>query len=156
MASFVDNTAAGDIVDGTIDIDTDTLKIILIGTATVYTPDRDNDFVDESGANDPIDAELTGVSGYTRGFGNSGRKTASIGVEVDKANDRAEVDVVDLTWTALGTGDTIAYAILIKEITNDAASPLITLWDVTDTPTNGSDVTLDFDAVEGAIRLTTV
>lgn len=156
MPSFVYNTAAKEIADGTIDLDTDTLKVMLIGTGTAYTPDRDDDFVDEGGANDPIDAELNGVSGYTRGFGNAGRKTASVTVEVDKANDRAEVDIADLTWTALGTGDTIAAAILIKEGTDDTDTKLIAYFDVTDTPTNGGDITLDFDAAEGAIRLSTV
>ena len=151
--AFVYNTAANLIANGTIDLDTTAFKVMLV--TSTYIANRDNDFVAAGGASDPDDAEIV-VSGYTGGFGGSGRKAAVITTAVDKTNDRAEVYIVDLTWTALGAGATIAAAILIQEITNDAASRLIAYFDVTATATNGGDITLDFDAAEGAIRLTTV
>jgi len=154
MASFVYNTAAKELLDE-IYFNTDVLKIMLVTSS--YVANRDDDVVDAGGANDAIDHELNGVSGYTRGWGGAGRKTAVLTHEVDKTNDRAEIDIADLTWTALGTGATIAAAILIKEGgANDTTSRLIAYFDITDTPTNGGDITLDFDAVEGAIRLSTV
>ncbi len=61
-------------------------------------------------------------------------------------NERAEFDTADPVWTALRTGETIAGAIIIKEITNDLASVLIAYLYLTDTPTNGSDVTLNINA----------
>jgi len=154
MASFVYNTAAKEIADATIDLDTNTLKVMLV-TAS-YVADRDNDVVDAGGANDAVDHEIN-VTGYTRGWGGSGRKTAVVTVGVDKTNDRGEVFIADLTWTALGAGATIAAAILIKEgVANDTTSRLIAYFDLADTATNGGDITLDFDAAEGAIRLSTV
>jgi len=153
MASFVYNTGAKELLDE-IDFNTDVLKIMLVTSS--YVANRDDDVVDAGGANDPVDHEIA-VSGYTGGWGGSGRKTATLTHEVDKPNDRAEIDIADLTWTALGTGATIAAAILIKEGgANDTTSRLIAYFDITDTPTNGGDITLDFDAVEGAIRLATV
>ena len=153
MASFVYNTGAKELLDE-IDFNTDVLKIMLVTSG--YVANRDDDVVDAGGANDPVDHEIA-VSGYTGGWGGSGRKTATLTHEVDKTNDRAEIDIADLTWTALGTGATIAAAILIKEGgANDTTSRLIAYFDITDTPTNGGDITLDFDAVEGAIRLSTV
>lgn len=151
--AFVYNRAAKEIIDRTLDI-TSGCKVMLVTSA--YVANRDHDFVDEGGANDPTDAEITATN-YTRGFGGAGRKAATVGFSEQDANDRAIITIGDLTWTALGgaVNDTIAAAILIKEITNDAASKLIAYFDLTSTPTNGSDFTLDFDATNGNIRFTT-
>jgi hypothetical protein len=133
---------------------TNTIKCMLVKSG--YVADRDNDVVDAGGANDPVDHELT-VGGYTPGYGGAGRKTlASKTIVVDKPNDRAEFDCADIAWTALLTGETIAAAILIKEgAVNDTTSRLIAYLDVADTPTNGSDVTLQINA-EGVIQFSTV
>lgn len=145
MASNVFNRAVKELADGTYTWLSSTIKAMLIGTATPYTPNVDHDFVDAGGANDPIDAELNGVSGYTRGFGNSGRKTlASKTITEVDGSDRAEFSSAGLTWTALGTGDTIAAILFIFETgANDTTSRLIAYGDVTDTPTNGGDVTIN-------------
>jgi hypothetical protein len=156
MASFVYNTGMSEVIDNTIDIDTDTLKVMLV-TAS-YVADQDDDVVDAGGANDAIDHEIN-VTGYTPGWGNSGRKTPSVAVVANKTDNRVDIGVQsDLTWTALGSGATIAAAILIKEGgANDTTSRLICYWDVTDTATNGGDITLDFTvaASGGNIRLST-
>ena len=153
MPSFVYNTAAKEIADGTLNLLVDTIKVMLVTSS--YVADRDNDVVDAGGANDPVDHEIN-VTGYTRGFGGAGRKTlASKTWTTDKPNDRAEFDAADVTWTALGSGTTIAAAILIKEITNDASSRLIAYVDVTDTATNGGDITIQWNA-EGILNLSTV
>jgi len=147
MASGFYNAALVDIGKAVIDLDTDTLKLGLTGTATTYTYNPDDVFLDAGGANDVTDAELTGVSGYTRGFGGAGRKTVTITGQANNTNNRADFAIADLTWTALGTGDTIDTAFLCKEITNDAGSKLIASFDLTNTPTNGGDITLDFLAL---------
>lgn len=152
MATFVYNLAAAEIARGNIDLLADTIKIMLVKSG--YVPDRDDDFIEEA-VDDANEHELT-VSGYTGGFGGAGRKTlGSKTITEDDANDRAEFDCADVTWTALATGETIVGAIIIKEITNDAASVLIAYLDLSDTPTNGSDVTLQINA-EGVIQFSTV
>lgn len=152
MANFIYNTAKKEIMDNTIDLDTDTLKIMLVTSS--YVANADDDVVDAAGANDPVDHELTGT-GYVAGWGNSGRKAlASVVASTDKVNDRAELDCADITWTAINAG-TAAAALLIKEGgANDTTSRLIAHIDsgfpVT---TNGGNITLNINA-EGLIHLT--
>jgi len=156
MASFVYNTAATEMWDGTVDLLNDTIKVMLVTSS--YTPDRDDDIVDAGGANDAVDHEIVATN-YTGGWTGAGRKTlASKTITVDKTNDRAEFDAADLTWTSIGgaANATIAAAIVIKEgVSDDTTSRLIAYLDITDTPTNGGNITLQFDA-EGIIQLSTV
>lgn len=125
----------------------DTLKVMLLGTSTPYTPNPDHRYVA-----DVVASELTGVTGYTGGFGGAGRKAlASRTLSADDANDRGAFDAADITWTALGTGGTVAFAILFKELTSDALSPLIACFDVADTPTNGGDLTIVWSSSPSAL-----
>ncbi len=152
MATFVYNRGATDIADGSIDLLTDVLKIMLVTSS--YVADRDDDFIEE-GVDDANEHEIS-VSGYVGGFGGAGRKTLGTKtVTEDDANDRVEFDVADITWTALGVGATIAAAIIVKEVTNDLASILVAYLDLADTPTNGSDVVLNINA-DGVIQFSTV
>lgn len=145
MASHFYTTGLKECLDGTIDLDTDTIKLMLV-TAS-YTPDKDDLVVDAGGANDPIDHEIA-VSGYTGGWGGSGRKTVTVTISANLTDDRVDIAISDQTWTALGAGATIAGAILIKEGgANDTTSRLLAYFDVTDTATNGGDITLDFNAI---------
>jgi hypothetical protein len=147
MASGVYTNGIESVLNGGIDLDTTSLKVMLV--ASSYTYDPDHDFVDDI-------TELSSVTNYTGGFNGAGRKAATVTITEQTANNRVVVILGDLTWTALGgaSNGTIGGAALIREITNDAASIPIAFFDVTDTPTNGSDVTLDFDATNGNIRFT--
>ncbi len=151
MATIVYNRAKKEIMDGTIDLLTDVLKIMLVNSG--YVANADHDFVDEAGANDPIDQELSGT-GYDPGFAGSGRKTLSgKAVSEDDANDRAEFDDTgDITWTGINAG-TAAAAILYKHLTSDAASVLIAYIDSGGFPvvTNGGDLTIQWNA-EGILQ----
>lgn len=148
MATFAYTTAGREIADGSLDLVVDTIKVMLVGTG--YTPNRDDTNLTAAAA-----AEIN-VTGYVPGFGGAGRKSlAGKAFATDLVNDRAEWTASNLTWTALGTGATIAGAVVCKEITNDAGSRAIAYLDLTDTPTNGSDITLTFDA-EGVIQWSTV
>lgn len=154
MSDFHYTEAAKQIYDQTLDMLVDTIKVGL--STSTHVPNRDNDFLDESGADDFVDGELSGT-GYTSGFGGSGRKTlGSKTIVVDKANDRAEFDAADVTWTAISAG-TAAQITLLKEITNDAASLTIANVDSGGFPivTNGGDLTIQWNA-EGIIQLSTV
>lgn len=152
MASGAYNRALKEILDRTLDI-TSGCKVMLVGSE--YTYDPDHDFVDMGGANDPTDAEIDATN-YTRGFNGAGRKAATLTFVEQDANNRAVIRIADLTWTALGgaLNDTVEAAILIKEGTADNDSKLIAYFDLPTTPTNGSDVTLDFDPTDGNIRFT--
>jgi hypothetical protein len=154
VASFVYNKAAQELADGTIDLLTDTIKAMLV--TSQYSPSRTDLVVDAGGANDALDAEIN-VSGYTKGWSQSGRKAlASKTVVVDQANNRAEFSAANLTWSSLGAGATIAAMVLVKEgVSSDTTSRLIAYLDVTDTPTNGGDIAFTFDA-EGVIQFSTV
>lgn len=152
MASGFYQQALCDIASGSIDLDSNTLKIMLVTTSYTYDPDHT---VVDNGANngtDPSFCELS-VSGYTGGFAGAGRKTATLTVaSVNNTDNRCDINIGDLTWTALAGGATIGGAILIKEITNDTSSRVIAYFDLTDTATNGGDITLDFPASGGSLR----
>lgn len=139
--SLTYNSARLKVWDRSIDVIADTLKVVLATSA--YTPDKDHEFVSSASA-----AELSGT-GYVGGFGGSGRKTlASKALAKDNTLDIAKLTAADLTWTAINAG-TIRYAIVIKEITNDAASLLIACIDINPTSgytTDGNDWKLAWPA----------
>ena len=90
MASFHYNTAANKVYDASLDMLVDVIKVGL--STSTHVPIRDDDFLDEVGADDFIDGELSGT-GYTAGFGGAGLLTlASKTIIVDKPNDRSEFD----------------------------------------------------------------
>ncbi len=158
MGNLVFNTAKLRMIAGStgeVDIIADTIKMAL--TMVDDDPDDpDIEFMgDFLGAGD---AEELVATGYALGFGGAGRKTlASKTVAVDQANDRAEFDFANITWTALdhATNDIVG-CVMLKEITNDAASPVLAKVDTaTGLPLslNGSDVTLTVDS-EGFLHWT--
>ncbi len=88
MASFVYNSAKVAMIDGTIDLDTDTINVLLV--TSPYTPNKDtHDFRDD------VTNEVVGT-GYTTG----GKALVSKTVTQDNTNDRAKFDADDLAWTA--------------------------------------------------------
>lgn len=156
MASGWTNKGLADILDGTIDLDTDTIKIMLVDDDFVF--DKDLELID-NGADDSSDPSFHELSAtnYTGGYGGAGRKTATITSQANDTDNRADAAIADLTWTALGgaSNDTIGGALVVKEISADTSSRVIAFFDLTDTPTNGSDITLDFNslAAGGNLRI---
>lgn len=148
MAAGAYSNGVENIINGTIDVDTSTLKVMLVDDG--YTYDPDHDFV-----NDISGQEITATS-YTAGFAGAGRKTASITITEQTASNRVVVIIGDLTWSPLGgaTNDVVQAGVLIREITNDAASIPIVFMDFTggNVTTNGSDFTLDMDGTNGNLR----
>lgn len=144
MASAWYNKGKAQVLNGGIDLLTDTIKVMLVDDTYVFA--ATHNFVSDVSAD-----ELSGT-GYTGGFAGAGRKTlASKTITEDDANGRAEFDAADVVWTGLSAG-TVGGAILIKEITNDAASLLIAFLDCVDTGSTGSDFTVQWDA-EGILQL---
>ncbi len=88
MASFVYNSAKVAMIDGTIDLDTDTINVLLVTSS--YTPNKDtHDFRDD------VTNEVVGT-GYTTG----GKALVNKTVTQDNTNDRAKFDADDLAWTS--------------------------------------------------------
>lgn len=147
MASGFYNVGARGILDGTIDLTNDTIKVMLVDDT--YTPDPDHDFVDDVSGD-----ELSGT-GYTSGFGSASRKTVSgKSFLTDNATDRAEFTGTVAAWTGLDAG-TVGYAIFIKEVTTDADSIPIFYLDLGPTASNGGDFTITADS-EGFAQASTV
>ena len=145
MASITTNYLRKQLLTAGIDIENDAgVKAMLLSTA--YTPNKDHDFVNDISAN-----ELSGT-GYTGGFGGSGRKALVNRVLVqDDTGDVAYLDCDDLTWSAINAG-TIGHIAIVKEITNDAASVIIAIIDVADVTTDGGNYTWQV-ATDGFVKL---
>lgn len=128
MASFVTNRGARDLSVATggtqIIWASDTIKARLV--ASSFTPDKDN----------------TSMTGYTA-IGTDqtlGSKTFT----EDTTNDRIVYDAADPTWTAVAAGSTVGWIAIFKFVSNDAGSTPIAILDITDTATNGGDITIVF------------
>ena len=138
MASNLYNPGLEKLLSNSIDYDTDTIKVILVNTSHTFT--KSHEFVSDIVAN-----EASGT-GYSR------KTLANKAQTLDTANDRVEFDADNPTYTALDAG-TIASAVIYKEVTTDADSPLIANIDFPDLVTNGSDVELQINS-EGLFFVT--
>jgi hypothetical protein len=140
MASLVYNVGSYQLQHRDVDYLADTIEIILV--KSTYTPNKDDTNSVYAAA------EISGVSGYTGGFGGAGRKVlASKTMTNDTANDRTVYDAADPSAWTLGAGDTIGGAIIGKKgSASDATAIPLFFLDLTDTPTNGAAITVQFDA----------
>jgi hypothetical protein len=144
MASHWTNGGLKRILDGTRNLSTATVKVMLLGTA--YVPNKDHEFVSDIVAN-----EISGT-GYVGGFGGSGRKAlANKTFTKDDALDEARFDADNPTWPGADFG-TVGYAALVIEDTNDASSPVLAILDCEDKLTSGGTLTLDFGAFALKLR----
>lgn len=140
MASLTYNEGSYGIQHRDVDYLADNIDVLLM--KSTYTPNKDDtQAVIAAG-------EISGVSGYTGGFGGAGRKAlASKTMTNDTTNDRTVYDAADPSAWTLGTGDTIGGALIIKRgSASDATATLLFFEDFTDVPTNGSTFTLPFSA----------
>jgi len=159
MADLVYNTGklrmwAG--AAGEVDVLTD--DIITIPLETDDEPDDpDIEFVgDLLGVGDAVEVTSTG---YTGGFGGSGRiSLASKTLTVDQANDRAEFDCANVVWSSISqaAAEVWTAVAIVRELTDDASSPLLAKTDsATGLPLtpNGSDITFTIDP-QGLLHVT--
>lgn len=129
-------------MNGAVDLDTDTLKLMLIKSGYSFDPDQTDVTT--------LAASECDATNYAGGFGGGGRKTVTVTSQQNNTNNEYDWAIADLTWTALGgaANNTLIGAALIKEITNDAGSLPIAYFEFGSSfTTNGSDVTLDFLAL---------
>jgi hypothetical protein len=113
MASFVYNEAKRKWFNGTLDLDTDDIRVRLLMTNTTYDTENDG---------------ITNISDFTTDDIHDGANYVdkALGTETvtkTDASDRADFSADNVTWTALGAGTrAVAGALVYKFITNDAAS----------------------------------
>lgn len=111
------------ILTGQFDPTNDTMKAMLLTSS--HTTDVDTqEFADDISAN-----EVSTSGSYTSGFGN--RIALTFSTNQDDANDEGELDLTDFTATTF-TGS-VLYVAYIKEITNDADSPIYGIEELSST-----------------------
>jgi len=109
MANAIYNSFKRDIMNGSIDLDTDTIKVALVTSS--YTPDIDahEDFAD-------VTNQVEGA-GYT-----AGGATLSVTVSVDDTDDEGVFDAADVTWSS---STITARGAVIYKSTGTAANDLL-------------------------------
>jgi len=139
MADAIYNSFKKNIMNGGIDLDTDTIKVALV-TAT-YTPNQDTheDFAD-------VTNEVTGT-GYTAGGAAIGSKT----VTADNTDNEGVFDGADVTWS---TATITARGAVIYLSTGVAANDLLVCYlDFgSDQSSSAADFTIAWNA-EGIVNL---
>lgn len=139
MASVIYNSFKRDIMNGSIDLDTDTIKVALVTSS--YVPDIDN-----HDKFDDITNEVTGA-GYTAG----GETLASKTVTVDNTDNEGVFDAADVTWA--NATITARGAVIYKSTGVASTSPLVCYIDfVTDKISSNGDFKITWDA-EGILNL---
>lgn len=133
MATVIYNSFKKKIMDGSIDLDTDTIKASLHTSS--YTPDADShDFFDD------VTSEVSSSGSYTAGAA-GGITLASKTVTQDNTDNEGVFDAADLSITTF-TG-TFRYVVLRKDTGTASTSALIAAIDY------GSDVS----AVNGTVSI---
>lgn len=149
MADLVYNKGLEEIAKALSDLDGSDLRVMLV--KSTYTPSKDHLFVDDGTVDDPASHEIS-VAGYSR------QALASKAVTRDDANDMAYLDADDPAFGSLVAGQTIGGMVLFRHTGVDTTAPLIAFYDLADTPTNGSPISVAFAAPAsgGALKLESV
>lgn len=139
MADTIYNSFKRDIMNGGIDLDTDTIKVALV--TSTYTVDQDvHDNFDD------ITNEVTGT-GYTAG----GATLASVTVTVDNTDNEGVFDAADVTWST--STITARGAVVYKSTGTASTSKLICFLDfTTDKTSTAGDFVIQWGA-EGILNL---
>ena len=139
MADVIYNNFKKLIMNGGIDLDTDTIKVALVTSS--YTPDQDaHDFFDD------VTNEVSGT-GYTAG----GASLANKAVTADNTDNEGVFDADDVTWS---TSTITARAAVVYKSTGTASpSALICYIDFsTDKSSSAGTFTIQWNA-EGILNL---
>lgn len=139
MADVIYNSFKANIMNGNIDLDTDTIKVALVTSA--YTPNQDahEDFAD-------VTNEVTGT-GYTA----DGEALASKAVTIDDTDNEGVFDAADVTWSS--STITARGAVIYKDTGSAATSLLICYLDFgSDQSSSAGDFTIQWNS-EGILNL---
>lgn len=130
------NRGIFEIIAQTTNLDTGAILILLLSSTASFN--RDDDFVSGIVANE------ISTTGYSR------QTLANTTIALDDTNDRVTFDADNVAYTALGPssgGPIIGFAVVYRNTGADASSPLLINYDLVDTQTNGSDLTIQWNAV---------
>lgn len=139
MADVIYNSFKRDIMNGSIDLDTDTIKVALVTSS--YTPDQD--------AHDKFDDITNEVSGtgYTAG----GATLANKAVTADNTDNEGVFDADDVSWTT--STITARGAVIYKSTGTASTSNLICYIDFgSDKVSSASTFSIAW-AAEGILNL---
>jgi N-methylhydantoinase B/oxoprolinase/acetone carboxylase alpha subunit len=140
-------------MNGAIDLDTTSLRLMLVDTVYTYNPDHT--VVDDGTTNATcLKAKEITATNYVPGYGSGSRNTPTITMQANATANRFEAALTDWVIAALGgaVNATIGGVALIKEGgANDTTSVPIAFFDLSAAgpgggalTTNGSPVTVDF------------
>lgn len=140
MASLVYDIGSYSLQNGSVAFATDTIIGILV--ASTYTPAQADTHTQITAA------EISGITGYTGGWGGSGRVT--LGTKTltnDTTNNRTTYGAANPAAWTLGTGATIGGIVIAKNGAADDTTMIpLFFCACTATPTNGGTFTLTFSA----------
>ncbi len=157
MASFISNRFKYEMTSGKVLWATATqFKAILC--YNTFVGNEDQDYVGDL----TTLGEVTGT-GYSPGYGSTGRKACVGSLTQDETANKAIMKIADLTWSAIDVGATSCAGVLIYMhgitstaglVTSDANAPVVAWLQFSAAKrTNGEDFTVNFDQVNGAIAL---
>lgn len=132
MADFVFTRGCFEVFNGTFVPGTADARALLLDTD--YTQDKNDNVLDD------LDSDEISVSGYSR------QALANETLTEDDTNDRAYMDADDVTYSSLAAGQTVGWAILYRHTGSDATAPVIAAYDLTNTPTNGGNIVVQWTA----------
>lgn len=139
MASAVYNSFKRDIMNGSIDLDTDTIKVALVSSS--YTAD-----IDAHTKLSDITNEVSGTN-YTAG----GNTLASLAVTADNTDDEGVFDASDTNWAS--STITARGAVVYKSTGTASTSPLICYIDFgSDQVSSSGNFVIQWNA-EGILNL---
>lgn len=142
MANVIYNSFKKKIMDGSIDLDTDTIKASFHTSS--YTPDADaHDFWDDT------TNEVSTSGSYTAGIG-GGITLANKAVTADNTDNEGVFDADDIAATTF-TG-TFKWVVLRKDTGVAATSPLIAAIDITTLTATAGTATITW-AAEGILNI---
>lgn len=139
MADVIYNSFKKNIMNGSIDLDTDTIKVALVTSS--YTPNQDTheDFAD-------VTNEVSGT-GYTAG----GASLANKAVTADNTDNEGVFDADDVTWST--STITARGAVIYKDTGTPSTSLLICYLDFgSDKTSTAGNFTIAWNA-EGILNL---
>ena len=151
MANFVYNQGKFLLANGSLNLLTDNVALMLVAN-TYEASAAIAVLTDANTVHEIASHEITTatVSGYARVALTS--KTVSETDDSSTSNGFAFFNAANVTFSSLGTGNTVGGCILFRQGTNNSDSPLIAFYDVVDTPTNGGDITIQWaSAANGGV-----